>query len=114
MPNHDTIKWSSENLLATEMNKAEVKMDKPVYLRLPVLVINNRAMYENWYDYMKSKYGEKIKLCNTDMESFIFHIKYESIYTGHPGEIKERPNTSNYEVERPLPMVKNSKVIVLM
>ena len=35
-PNYYTTKWFSENLLATEMKKTKVKMDKPVYLGLSI------------------------------------------------------------------------------
>ena len=31
-PNYDTTKWFSENLLAIEMKKTIVKMNKPVHL----------------------------------------------------------------------------------
>ena len=31
-PNYHTKKWFSENLLAIEMKKTKVKMNKPVYL----------------------------------------------------------------------------------
>ena len=30
-------RWFSENLLATEMNKTKVKMNKPIYLGLSIL-----------------------------------------------------------------------------
>ena len=33
-PNYHTTKWFSENLLALEMKKTKVKMNKPIYLRL--------------------------------------------------------------------------------
>ena len=33
-PNYHTRKWFSENLLAIEMKKTKVKMNKPVYLGL--------------------------------------------------------------------------------
>ena len=33
-PNYHTKKWFLENLLAIEMKKAKVKMNKPVYLGL--------------------------------------------------------------------------------
>ena len=32
-PNHHTTKWFSKNLLAIEMKKAKVKMNKSVYLQ---------------------------------------------------------------------------------
>ena len=31
-------------------------------------------MYEFWYDYMKPKYGDNVKLCSMDTDSFIMHI----------------------------------------
>ena len=31
-PNHHTTKWFSENLLAIEMKKTSVKMNKPIYI----------------------------------------------------------------------------------
>ena len=62
-PNYHTTKWFSENLLAIEMKKTKVKMNKPVYLGLSVLEISKTLMYEFWYDYMKPKYGDNVKLC---------------------------------------------------
>ena len=54
-PNYHTTKWFSENLLAIEMKKTKVKMNKPVYLGLPILEIRKTLMYKFWYDYMKPK-----------------------------------------------------------
>ena len=39
-PNYHTAKWFSENLLAIEMKKRKVKMNKPVYLGLSILEIS--------------------------------------------------------------------------
>ena len=39
-PNYHAKKWFSENLLAIEMKKIKVKMNKPVYLGLPILTIS--------------------------------------------------------------------------
>ena len=36
-PNYHTTKWFSENLLVIETKKTKVKMNKPVYLGLPIL-----------------------------------------------------------------------------
>ena len=54
-PNYHTTKWSSESLLAIEMRKTKVKMNKPVYLGLSILEISKTLMYEFWYDYIKPK-----------------------------------------------------------
>ena len=59
-PNYYTTKWFSENLLAIEIKKTKVKMNKPVYLGLSILEISKTLMYEFWYGYMKPKYGDMI------------------------------------------------------
>ena len=112
-PSYHTTKWFSENLLAIEMKKTKVKMNKPVYLGWSILEISKTLMYEFWYDYMKPKYGDNGKLSYMDTDSFILHIKTEYFYKDLAGDI-ERFDTSNYEVNRPLPKGENKKVIGLM
>ena len=70
-------KWFSERLLATEMKKIKVKMDKTIYLALSMLDISKTLMYEFWYDYIKPEYDDNIKLCYMDTDSFIFRVKTE-------------------------------------
>ena len=67
--NYHTTKWFSENLLAIEMKKTKIKMNKPVYLGLSILEISKTLMYELWYAYMKSKYGDNVKLCQMDTDN---------------------------------------------
>ena len=45
-PNYDTSKWFSEKLLAIEMKKTKVKINKPIYLGLSILEISKTLMYE--------------------------------------------------------------------
>ena len=66
-PNYHTTKWFSENLLVIEMKKTKVKMNKPVYLDLSISEISKTLMYEFWYDYMKPKYDDNVKLCYMDI-----------------------------------------------
>ena len=37
-------------------------------------------MFEFWYDYLKPMYDDKIRLCYTDTDSFIMHIKTDDSY----------------------------------
>ena len=113
-PNYHTTKWFSENLLAIEMKKTKVKMNKPVYLGLPILEISKTQMYESWYDYMKPNYGDNVKLCYMNKDSFIMHIKAEDFYKDIADDVEKRFDTSNYECDRPLPTGKNKKVTGLM
>ena len=79
-PNYYTIKWFSENLVAIEMKKTKVKMNKPIYVGMAILDISKTLMYEFWSEYLKSKYGDKIKLCYMDTDSLILFIKTEDFY----------------------------------
>ena len=79
-PNYQTIKQFSENLLAIEMKKTKVKMNKPVYLGMSILDISKTLMYEFWYDYIKPKYQDRAKICYMDTDSFSIHIKTEDFY----------------------------------
>ena len=45
-PNYHTTEYFSENVLATEMKKTKVKMNKLVYLGLSILEISKTLMYE--------------------------------------------------------------------
>ena len=62
-PNYHTTKYFSENLMAIEMKKTKVKMNKPIYLGMSISDISKTLMYEFWYDYIELKYKEKAKLC---------------------------------------------------
>ena len=62
-PNYHITKWFSEEFVAMEMKKTKVKMNKPIYLGFSILEVSKTLMYELWYGYIKSKYGEEAKLC---------------------------------------------------
>ena len=109
-PNYHTINLISEDLSITEMKKTKVKMNKPVYLGLSILEISKILMYEFWYDYMKPKYNDNVRLCYMDTDSFIMNIKTNDFYKDIANDI----DTSNYEVNRPLPTGKNKIIIGLM
>ena len=55
-PNYHRARGFSEDLLATEIKKIKVKMNKPVYLGLSILEISKTLMYEFWYNCIKLKY----------------------------------------------------------
>ena len=115
-PNYHTTKHFSENLLAIEMKKTKVKMNKPVYLGMSILDISKTLMYEFWYDYIKPKYGDRAKLCymHTD-DSFVIYIETEDLYKDNANDVERWFDTSNYDEnktgKRPLPIGKNKKVI---
>ena len=96
------------------MKQTQILMNKRVYLGLSILNSSKTAIYEFWYDYIKPKYGEKVKLCYVDTGCFIVHVKTEDIYKDIAEDVETRFDTSNVEIDRPLPMGKNEKVIGLI
>ena len=113
-PNYHIMKLIDDNLAVIEMRKVEVKMNTPIYLGLSILDISKITMYEFWYDYVKSKYEDKARLCYMDTDSFVINIKTKDFYKDIAENIKERFDTSNYIYDRPLPTGVNMKVIGLM
>ena len=74
-PNYHTMKLIDDNLAITEMRKFKVKMNKPIYLGLSILDISKITICEFWYDYVKSKYEDRARLCYMDTDSFVINIK---------------------------------------
>ena len=131
-PNYHTINLISEDLSIIEVKKTKVKMNKPIYLGLSILEISKILMYEFWYDYMKPKYNDNVRLCYIDTDSFVMHVKTNDFYKDIANDVENRSDNSNYEANtsettaepsslersalapRPLPTGKNKKVIGLM
>ena len=111
-PNYHSTKYISKDLLIMEIKKVEVRMNKP-YLGQAILDISKTLIYEFWSDYIKPKYGDKVRLCYIDTDSFVMHIKIENFYKDIAGDVERWFDTSNYDKKdkRPLPIGKNKKVI---
>ena len=112
-PKYHMMNYISEDLSIIEMKRTKVKMNKPIYLGLSILEISKLLMYEFWYDYLKPKYGDNVKLCYMDTDSFIMNVKTEDFYKDIANDVEKRLETSNYECDRPLPTGKGKKVIGL-
>ena len=65
-PSYHTTNFLTENLLAIEIRKPQILMNKPFYLGLSILDLSKSVMYELWYDDVKPKYGKNAKLCYMD------------------------------------------------
>ena len=76
-PNYHTTTYFSENLLAIEMRKTKIIMNKPVYLGQAILDISKTLMYEFWYDYIKLKSEDKAKLCYMDLIALLFILRHK-------------------------------------
>ena len=65
-------------------------MNKPVWLRLSILKLSKILLHEFWYDYVKPKYSNKVKLCYMDTDSFIAYIKTDDTYKDIAKDVEAR------------------------
>ena len=79
------------------MKKTTVKMNKPLYLGVPLLDISKTLMYNFWYDYFKPKYGGRAKLCYTDTDSFITYIKTDDFFEDISNDAEKWFDMSNFD-----------------
>ena len=112
-PNYHSTICISKHLLVMEMKKTEVKINKPIYLGQAVLDLSKTLMFEFWYDYLKPMYGDKIRLCYTDTDSFVMHIKTDDFYKDINNDVDKWFDTSNYDKNdnRPLEIGKNKRYL---
>ncbi|KMQ81905.1 hypothetical protein RF55_24809, partial [Lasius niger] len=61
-PNFHSRSVFSENLVAVELRKLSVKLDKPIYVGMCILDISKIRLYEFHYEYMLPLYGDKCKV----------------------------------------------------
>ena len=110
-PNYHTTMQFSENLMAIEMKKTAIVMNKQIYLGQAILHISKTLMYESWYDYIKPKYKEKVQLCYMDTDSFIILFKTQDFYKDIANDVDKWFDTSGYNKndDRQLPIGINKK-----
>ena len=98
------------------MKKTIIKMNKPLYLGASILDISKTLMYEFWYDYLKSKYGDRVKLCYTDTDNFIIHIKTEDFFEDISNDVEKWFDTSKFDKDdkRPLSIGGNKKCLIFL
>jgi len=88
----------SENLIAIEMRKLEVKFDKSIYIYIYthiyiyiyvyvctyvgmcILDIPKTCLYKFHHEYILPLFHEKYKITYTDTDSLIYHIECDDIY----------------------------------
>ena len=104
----------SENLIAVELRKLEVKFNKPIYVGVCILDISKICLYEFHHEYMSPMHGLNCKILYTDTDSLIYHIRCDDIYETMKHNI-DRFDTSDYPIKNPYNMPRlNKKVPGLM
>lgn len=75
-------------------------MDKPIFLGMTILDISKLHMYQFYYDVLKKKYNEHIKLVYTDTDSYVIQTFTDDIYKDFK-ELHQYMDFSDYPVEHP-------------
>ena len=76
-PNYCTTKFFTESLLAIEMRKTQILINKPVYLGLSILDLSKTVIHKFWYDYVRLRYGQNVKLPYMAKDGLIVYVKMD-------------------------------------
>ena len=81
--NNPTMKnrhFINDTLIGVEKIKSVVRLNKPIYVGMAILDLSKLHMYRFYYDVLKEKYNDKIKLAYTDTDSFVIHVETDDLY----------------------------------
>lgn len=88
----------NEKTILLHRQKKITKLNKPIYGGFAVLELSKLLMYRFYYNVLKEKYGDRIKLLGTDTDSLIIYIETEDVYKDLSANI-EHYDTSEYKIE---------------
>ena len=89
VPNFQSCTRFSNHLLATEMRKMRIYMDKPIMVGQAILDKSKELMYHFYYDYLKPKYKENVNLMYMDTDSFVLEIETCDFFEDIKDDLKE-------------------------
>lgn len=113
-PNFHSYTVFDENLVAVELEKTQVIMNKPIYIGQAVLDISKLCMYDYHYGHIKPIFETKCKCLYTDTDSFIYEFTNMNPYAAIK-KYSDLYDTSDYEVNNEFNIKQlNKKVIGLM
>ena len=99
-PNYKGCHIINEELAGVEKTKTVLKLDKPIYLGMTILDLSKIHMYSFYYDVLKEKYQEKVKLVYTDTDSYVIQTMTDDIYKDWMS-IKDYMDFSGYDKKHP-------------
>ncbi|XP_071652823.1 uncharacterized protein [Temnothorax longispinosus] len=94
-PNFHSRSVFAEDLMAVELRRLEVRLNKPIYVGMSILEISKTRVYDFHYDYMVPLYRERCKIMYTDTNSLIYFLECDDVYKNMKRDIA-RFDTSGY------------------
>lgn len=110
-PYFHSVSCLSENLVAIQMNPDQVILDKPIYIGFTVLELSKAHMYNFHYNIIKPFYDNRVQLCYTDTDSFIYKIYTNDFYHDLRYNFLQYFDTSNFDQDNQFNIpLRNKKV----
>lgn len=97
-PNFHSVSVFDENFVAIQMKPERVVLDKPIYIGFSVLELSKSHMYQFHYSVIKPYYNERVSLCYTDTDSFIYKIQTKDFYSDLKNVFINYFDTSNFDL----------------
>ena len=108
--NYAGSRMLTDSSVIVELKQNKKKFNKPIYVGAKILDLSKLHMYQFWYNNLKQKYQEKIKLLYIDCDSIIAEIYTKDIYKDMLNDI-DTFDTSDYPKDHFLYSEKNKKVL---
>ena len=102
-PNYASCTTFSDHLMAIEMRKTCVLLEKAISVGQLILDKSKEPMYSFWYEYLKPKYKDKINLSYMDTDSFVLEAETDDFFKDTRDDLKEWIDASNYHKDMVLP-----------
>ena len=82
------------------MNKREIKLDKPIINGFMILELSKYIMYDFYYNVVKKRYGDKLKLLFTDTDSLTVEVQTDDIYKDMTFPVQYRKPSCSWWIQR--------------
>ena len=91
-------------LFAIELSKKKIVMNKPIAVGISVLGWSKAHMFDMYYDIVKQKYGDKVRMHYTDTDSMFLSIQTEDLYEDMSKDLEFTNyfDLSTYPIDHPL------------
>ena len=109
-PLFDYFRIFGEDLVAVNMKKPSLYLNRPIYVGFTILDFSKIVMYDFHYNYIKRKYGDRATLLFTDTDSLCYEIKTDDIYQDMYQNL-DLFDTSEYPTDHFLHSMRNKKVL---
>ena len=101
--NYKACTTFSDELMAIEMRKTRIVMNKPIIVGQAILYKSKELMYSFYYEYLRPKFKDKMQLLYMDTGSFVLEIETDDFFEDTKCDLEDWFDTSNYDKNMLLP-----------